>query len=101
MCCGHETHKLWGGGCEQLYDGDGVFGSPIDMGPVGPDLVDEDGAFGSPILTGPAVDVDGDVDVGSSLDSHVEVGRIVGVLVDEVGPSGSPIEVSPVVEGVG
>lgn len=108
ICVGPMSHShmsvdpaCGGGGCEQLYDGDDVFGSPIDVSPVNLDLVDDDGAFGSPIHVGPEVNVDGDVDVGLSLDSPVEVGRIVGVLVDEVGPSGSPIEVSPVVEGVG
>ena len=57
-----------GFGWGQLYDGDGGFGSPINVGLVVQDFVDEDVVFDSAIHMGPAVDVDGDFDVGPNLD---------------------------------
>lgn len=79
-------------GCEQLYDVDSTFGSPIDVGHVVLDLVDDDGVFYSPLHVGPAVHVDGNV---QSFDSHVEVGPTFEVLPDEDGAFSSPIKVGP------
>lgn len=77
-------------GCEQLYDVDSTFGSPIDVGHVVLDLVDDDGVFYSPLHVGPAVHVDGNV---QSFDSPVEVGPTFEVLPDEDGAFSSPIKV--------
>ena len=85
-----------GGGvaCEKLYDGDGAFGNPFDVGPVVLDPVDVDDVFDGVVDVGSAVDVGVD-----SFDGPVEGGPTIGISLDEDDAYDRPLEAGLVLNG--